>query len=383
MATHDYNLANQSGASFRSDLNNALAAVLSNNSGSTSPSTTVAYMLWADTNTNKLKIRNTANDAWVELINLDGTIARDLTLTGASANIVFDQSDNELNFADSAKATFGTDADLSITHIDGTGNIIDSQTGDLFIRHHAENMLICKDDGAVEMYFDNELRLTTKSSGIDVSRPATTDQNTLTFLVDNLSTNASSETILRLRVRENTAKCRLQFGDQGNQDVGQIIYDHSNNEMTFHTAANNRYVMDSEAIFPSTDNADDLGKSNRRFDDVRATNGTIQTSDKNTKNTITATDLGLDFVNKLTPVSYKFNTKTRTHYGLIAQDIETLLGTIGKSATDFAGFCKDEVDSDGNALSEALYGLRYTEFIAPIIKAIQELSAKVSTLEGS
>ena len=82
MATHDYNLANQSGASFRSDLNNALAAILSNNSNASAPSTTVAYSIWADTNAGKLKIRNAANDAFVDLINLDATIARDLTLTG-------------------------------------------------------------------------------------------------------------------------------------------------------------------------------------------------------------------------------------------------------------------------------------------------------------
>ena len=73
MSTHDYNLANQSGASFRSDLNNCLAAILSNNSNASSPSTTVAYMLWADTNSATLKIRNSANDDWVELFQLDGT----------------------------------------------------------------------------------------------------------------------------------------------------------------------------------------------------------------------------------------------------------------------------------------------------------------------
>ena len=96
MSTHDYNIANASGASVRSDLNNALAAILSNNSNASSPSTTVAYSIWADTNAAKLKIRNSSNDDWVDLINLDGTIARDLTFTGASANIVFDQSDKLL-----------------------------------------------------------------------------------------------------------------------------------------------------------------------------------------------------------------------------------------------------------------------------------------------
>ena len=74
MATHDYSLANQSGASFRSDLNNCLSAILSTNSNSSAPSTTVAYMLWADTSNGVLKIRNSANNAWIELLQLDGTL---------------------------------------------------------------------------------------------------------------------------------------------------------------------------------------------------------------------------------------------------------------------------------------------------------------------
>ena len=73
MATHDYDLANASGASFRTDLNNCLDAIISNNSSSTAPSTTVAYMFWADTTDNVLKIRNSANNAWITLMQLDGT----------------------------------------------------------------------------------------------------------------------------------------------------------------------------------------------------------------------------------------------------------------------------------------------------------------------
>ncbi len=74
MATHDYVIANQSGAAFRTDLNNALAAIVSNNSNSSSPATTYAYQWWADTNAGVLKIRNSANNAWVELLQLDGTL---------------------------------------------------------------------------------------------------------------------------------------------------------------------------------------------------------------------------------------------------------------------------------------------------------------------
>ena len=126
----------------------------------------------------------------------------------------------------------------------------------------------------------------------------------------------------------------------------------------------------------------DLGSSNARFDNIFLRSNPNVNSDKNLKNTIATSDLGLDFINKLNPVSYKYNGKTRTHYGLIAQEIEAVLGAISKPATDFAGFCKDEVDEDGNAITPT-YGLRYSEFISPIIKAIQELSAKVAALEAA
>ena len=71
MAQHDYILANQSGAAFRSDLNNGLAAIVSNNSGVAQPSTTYAYQWWPDTTTGSLKLRNAANNAWITI----GTLA--------------------------------------------------------------------------------------------------------------------------------------------------------------------------------------------------------------------------------------------------------------------------------------------------------------------
>lgn len=71
MAQHDYDIANQSGAAFRQDLNNCLDAIVSQNSGASEPSTTYAYQWWADTTTGLLKLRNSANTAWVTV----GTLA--------------------------------------------------------------------------------------------------------------------------------------------------------------------------------------------------------------------------------------------------------------------------------------------------------------------
>ena len=77
MAQHDYNIANQTGANFRSDLNNALSAIVSNNSGANEPSTMYAYEWWIDTSNDLLKLRNSANNAWITMpfsITADNTV---------------------------------------------------------------------------------------------------------------------------------------------------------------------------------------------------------------------------------------------------------------------------------------------------------------------
>ena len=77
MAQHDYNIANQTGANFRADLNNALNAIATNNSGDNEPSTTFAYEWWIDTTNDVLKLRNTSNNAWITMpfsINADNTV---------------------------------------------------------------------------------------------------------------------------------------------------------------------------------------------------------------------------------------------------------------------------------------------------------------------
>lgn len=105
MAQHDYIIANQSGASFRADLNNALAAAVSENSGAAEPSTTYAYMTWADTTTGLYKIRNGANSAWIPLYKLDGSGFSVANGTAAAPSIFFRDSGTDTGIYSS-----GTDA---------------------------------------------------------------------------------------------------------------------------------------------------------------------------------------------------------------------------------------------------------------------------------
>jgi hypothetical protein len=145
---------------------------------------------------------------------------------------------------------------------------------------------------------------------------------------------------------------------------------------------------------PWTDDTYDLGQSSYRWDDIYATNNTIQTSDKNLKDNITESDLGLSFIKELKPVSYKWKDKTRTHYGLIAQDVKETLDSISKSTTDFAGYIEnkqytlgdgdDPLTSDKRPIEseDKILGLRYQEFLAPLIKAVQEQQTLIETLEA-
>lgn len=85
MAQHDYVISNGTGAAVRSDLNGALAAIVTNNSGATEPTTTYAYQWWPDTTTGLLKIRNAANSGWVTVGTLASANLGLLTATSAAS----------------------------------------------------------------------------------------------------------------------------------------------------------------------------------------------------------------------------------------------------------------------------------------------------------
>ena len=97
-------------------------------------------------------------------------------------------------------------------------------------------------------------------------------------------------------------------------------------------------------------------------------------SDRRTKENILTSDLGLNFINNLEPVKYNKIDGNRTHYGLIAQQVKDVVDELG--VEDFGGW----VSSDPNS-EDGQQALRYEEFIAPLIKAIQELTARVKLLE--
>jgi hypothetical protein len=135
------------------------------------------------------------------------------------------------------------------------------------------------------------------------------------------------------------------------------------------------------AFYPSADNTRDIGTSGNRFDDIRATNGTIQTSDEREKQQIASlTDAEITAAKAISKLfkTFKWNSAVtkkgdaaRTHAGVIAQQVETAMTDAGLNAGDYAFFIDDTwwevqtevpaveavdevLDEDGNVITEAV-----------------------------
>ena len=133
------------------------------------------------------------------------------------------------------------------------------------------------------------------------------------------------------------------------------------------------------------DNVIDLGSSSARFDDIYATNGTIQTSDRNDKQDIEEiTDAETRVAVACKGLIRKFRWKSavaekddnsdsdetaRNHFGIIAQDLQDAFTAEGLDAGDYAMFTSQTwEDSDG--VEQTRLGVRYSELLAFIIAAI-------------
>ena len=146
-------------------------------------------------------------------------------------------------------------------------------------------------------------------------------------------------------------------------------------------------ILPTDGSTSSVDNSKDLGDASARFDDVFATNTSIQTSDENEKQDIAS--LTSEEIIAATAISKLFKTykwkdavikkgdDARTHTGVVAQQVQTAMSDAGLDASKYAFWCSDtwwtkdvEVaaveaveakdavyDDDGNLVSEAVEGV--------------------------
>jgi hypothetical protein len=129
-----------------------------------------------------------------------------------------------------------------------------------------------------------------------------------------------------------------------------------------------------------SDNAIDLGDSGTRWDDIYATNGTIQTSDRNEKQDIAElSDAEQRVAVAAKGLLRKFRWKSsvaekgdeaRTHFGIIAQDLQAAFAAEGLDAGDYAMFINSTWTDEETGEERSRMGVRYSELLAFIIAAI-------------
>jgi hypothetical protein len=183
---------------------------------------------------------------------------------------------------------------------------------------------------------------------------------------------SSDGEILRFRKDTSTVgSIGVQTGDLtiGNSDTGLKFHNSSNMIIPWNLSTN-----------AGRDNAIDLGGSGNRFDDIYATNGTIQTSDRNEKQDIAE----LSEAEQRVAVACKgllrkFRWKdsvaekgddARIHFGIIAQDLQAAFEAEGLDAGDYAMFISTTWTDEETNEEKTRMGVRYSELLAFIISAI-------------
>ena len=140
------------------------------------------------------------------------------------------------------------------------------------------------------------------------------------------------------------------------------------------------YIWGTGYFCPASDNQKDLGLLSLRWDDIYATNGTIQTSDQNEKQDIAElTDAEQRVAVAAKGLLRKFRWRdavaekgdeARTHFGIIAQDLQAAFAAEGLDAGDYAMFIHTTWTDEETGEERSRMGVRYSELLAFIIAAI-------------
>ena len=203
--------------------------------------------------------------------------------------------------------------------------------------------------------------------------------------------------------------------------VGSIGVNSGDNLFITTPSAGLKIANTEVAIIPAngdgtnSDNDTDLGLSGARYDDIFATNGTIQTSDQNEKQNIASmTSAEINAAKAISKLfkTYKWKDKVtakgdaaRTHTGVVAQEVQAAMSDAGLDATKYAFWCSDtwweveETVTDDNgkkhtgmmsynteeeapegATKRTRLGVRYPELMSFVLASIED---RLTALENT
>jgi len=186
----NYTIENASGANVRTDLNNVFAAIQSSNSKSSDLITSqcVAGMHFLNSSTNILKIRNSSNNAFTEIGNIDQPNLGLLSKSGGTMNGVLELDDS--NSATTPALSFDGDEDLGLFRKSAnTMGFSSSGTERIFF-----------DSNGINLPDENEVRFLEASSNgsnfVAIKAPASVTQNRTITLPDESGTILTSSSTI-------------------------------------------------------------------------------------------------------------------------------------------------------------------------------------------
>jgi len=259
-------------------------------------------------------------------------------------------------------------ADTERCRVDASGNFLVAHSGSIYNNVNATSTVGASFSANGEIFACSD-----QSSGVMILNRKSTDGAIVTFDKDGTTVGS---------IGNAGTACGLSSG------AGWSIF-----------IGNNGLIPRNQDFSANLDNSKDLGASNARWDDVFATNGTIQTSDQNEKQQITS--LTAAEITAATAISKLFKTfkwnssvtengdNARTHTGVIAQNVETAMTDAGLDAGDYAFFISSDwyVDADGNeveadaegAIAKNRKGIRYPELLSFVGAATEQRLADIET----
>jgi hypothetical protein len=196
---HDYVINNNTGLAVRTDINGVLSAIVTLNSGATSPATTYAHMFWVDTQNNVLKIRNAANNAWVSTgvsLTANNTFTGSLTGNASSATVLENaRLISGVSFNGSANITLTTANIGEGANLYYTNERVDDRVNDLLVA--GSNISLTYNDAANTLTIANinSADITGVLAGNALTGGGTSGDVTLNVAVDNSSLEINSDAL--------------------------------------------------------------------------------------------------------------------------------------------------------------------------------------------
>ena len=298
-----------------------------------------------------------------------------------------------------ANATFGYNAGTRLQGASGSNTLIGTSAGNL-ITTGSKNTIIGRYDGNY-----GGLDIRTSSNYIVLSdgdaNPRGIFDGSGNFLVgktaigtgtDGFEARASGYVAMSdtssaaLNVNRNTTDGALAYFYKDGTTVGSIgayaghlSLGNTDTGLLFNDTIKSIYAFNVSTL-ANNDNAIDLGWASVRFDDIYATNGTIQTSDRNEKQDIEVLSEAEQRVAVAAKgMLRKFRWKdaveekgddARIHFGIIAQDLQAAFEAEGLDAGRYAMFISTTWTDEETGEERSRMGVRYSELLAFIIAAI-------------